>query len=548
MSDLVRRTLFVLNPALFIGCGNDANENAGVELDCDGWDFTDVEGIGNFDDDDENGVMDWEDVGVANDNDLTEFPLPSSLYDGLGKKSTIVIAVEPNEDGEDASLEGIRVWLNDEVILDSDTLEVSLPKSKNDRTLWFEFEGLLNEATFSITGQRKNGAVEVENTFSVMSAPLILNHHRQVGELVVSLSYSGLGGNADFVEEFEDTLGDGFASYPVNQYGWDVWIQDEIEFATLTTENHHMDMVINSIRSGDSQYLDKFPGDNLIEPDVAQYTWGDGRASSQDSFGNLEVTPPLTANGVEYPFGRAYWGEYRGSGPTQALTGMVEEQKVQAPFQLDVSWLCVGHVDEFVTFLPDPTAAQGFKMLVSDVDVGYELLEAQDPTTEIPQYEDDHGYATIGEIVDDVALRALNEELQEDYINPNIEILKEATGVTEADIIRIPGLFEEVGWCGGTTISLMPGTVNMTVVPMENGETHLFMLDPFLRATPNWDGYDPLIDYGEDVLPEDLIPHWLDDWDMYHIMMGEVHCGTNTLRTPAGGWSESASHLLGGDQ
>jgi protein-arginine deiminase (PAD) len=26
--------------------------------------------------------------------------------------------------------------------------------------------------------------------------------------------------------------------------------------------------------------------------------------------------------------------------------------------------------------------------------------------------------------------------------------------------------------------------------------------------------------------------HWLDDWDLYHTLDGEVHCGTNVVRTP----------------
>jgi hypothetical protein len=39
-----------------------------------------------------------------------------------------------------------------------------------------------------------------------------------------------------------------------------------------------------------------------------------------------------------------------------------------------------------------------------------------------------------------------------------------------------------------------------------------------------------------------LTVHWVDDWDTYHILEGEVHCGTNTLRTPpeaASGYSGS---------
>jgi hypothetical protein len=30
-----------------------------------------------------------------------------------------------------------------------------------------------------------------------------------------------------------------------------------------------------------------------------------------------------------------------------------------------------------------------------------------------------------------------------------------------------------------------------------------------------------------------LTVHWIDDWDTYHRQAGEIHCGTNVVRTPA---------------
>lgn len=32
--------------------------------------------------------------------------------------------------------------------------------------------------------------------------------------------------------------------------------------------------------------------------------------------------------------------------------------------------------------------------------------------------------------------------------------------------------------------------------------------------------------------PLGLECHYIDDWDSYHVLSGEVHCGTNTLREP----------------
>jgi protein-arginine deiminase len=36
----------------------------------------------------------------------------------------------------------------------------------------------------------------------------------------------------------------------------------------------------------------------------------------------------------------------------------------------------------------------------------------------------------------------------------------------------------------------------------------------------------------------------VDDWNAYHLLWGEVHCGTNTVRTPTANWWEDAMHLL----
>jgi protein-arginine deiminase len=46
------------------------------------------------------------------------------------------------------------------------------------------------------------------------------------------------------------------------------------------------------------------------------------------------------------------------------------------------------------------------------------------------------------------------------------------------------------------------------------------------------------------MLPSNLTPYWLDDWASYHLMWGEVHCGSNTRRTPIGQWWTDARHLM----
>ena len=48
----------------------------------------------------------------------------------------------------------------------------------------------------------------------------------------------------------------------------------------------------------------------------------------------------------------------------------------------------------------------------------------------------------------------------------------------------------------------------------------------------------------EDLMPEELQLNFVDDWDVYHMALGEVHCGTNMTRTPMDDWWSKAGHLV----
>lgn len=529
--------LALLTPGLLLtGCGK-----PGELIDDDAWAALEpVYGVANFDDDDSNGEKDWADVLVEGENDLSILSV-SDLMAGVDEGEQLKVGLTG---------ENIRVWRDGELFLeDGDIVKLSGKADLEIEFLDFLAEGSL---TFVQRDEEKNELARA--SVDLLSGPLIINNHSQLAELVMAMSYTGNGGNTGFINGFQGVLGDAFLSSPVSSYGYDVWVQDEIEFATLTAPGHRVDVVIDSIRTDNGSGLDDFPEENFEGPDFARNTWGDARANSQDSFGNMEASPPVTVDGVDYPFGKIYWGEYRGSGPNDdVLLDFLESQKVQAPFIQDVTWLCVGHVDEFSTFLPDPNSDKGFKLLVTDVNEGYAFLETLDPEMSLPKYEGEKGYATIGDVIDDMALRALNEDIQVDYLDPAVELFMTELGLTEDDIIRIPMLFEENAWCGGDTATFFPGTVNLTVAQLEeDGEVHAFLPDPFLRENSSTSSTaradDPFIANFESLLPQNVSPHWLDDWDWYHMQLGEVHCGSNTVRTPNANWWEDALHLIGDDQ
>ncbi|MCA9681531.1 MAG: hypothetical protein KC457_05000 [Myxococcales bacterium] len=282
-------------------------------------------------------------------------------------------------------------------------------------------------------------------------------------------------------------------------------------------------------------------------------TWGiAGTDVTEDKFGNLEATLPLSAGGVDYPFGRIYYGDKDGHGPNQILQDFLDEQSLQAPIRVDTTWLCIGHVDEFLSFIPDPDSARGFKFLITDTDAAWTILEAMDPNTALPRYDQSHGYATVGSMLADQNLRAVNEDLQANRLDAVREQLEAELDLSPEDIIRIPGLFERVSQCPYSaapleTAALIPGMLNLVVVNVPDEPLRIFVSDPFMRSNVGDQSGDPFIAAFAEAVPAAYEIHHVDDWYTYHVYTGEVHCGTNVARTPTHNWWQDGLHLLGGN-
>lgn len=502
------------------------------------WEFEPVFGVPNIDDDDENGTNDWLQV----------------IFEGEDDHSTLLIPALPAGHTVSATLSGnleqTRVWNDGSFVLGSGDGVVQetydFTPGAEGTTLDIEFGIDYAVAQLTLAHLDDTGA-EVESApVLMMSSPAILNHHMQPTEHVwVVEVQAGFGSNVDMVADYEAVLGDQFTAIAGASYGFDVWIQDEVQLAYgIGAEGQRADTVIDSIRD---RPLDPWAEDALEGPGTNIRVWGDpAQATSWDSFGNLENSPPLTNGGVEYPFGRSYYGKQGNLGIHDDMSDFLVAQDIQAPVELDTFWLCVGHVDEFSSFVPDPDSPKGYRFVISDVPSAYALLETLDPTMSLGRYGPDHGFATVGDILDDTALRNLNDALQEDELDPIRETMIAEFGLEESDILYMPSLFETIGGCGGGTAALVPGMVNLIVANLENGESHLFIPDPFFRGNADGQEADPMIQAFSDNLPATLIPHYVDDWDVYHLGLGEVHCGTNMTRTPTDNWWEVGLHLLSG--
>jgi hypothetical protein len=502
--------------------------------------FPGIVGVPNLDDDNRNGTPDWRDFDISEDDDLATFTIPAEVLGAIRNNRPLRLTMRSG-DGE------VRVWQDGELVLgenDGDDAPRALEFERGDEALRFglEFRDFLAEAEFELAFL-KNGEPQDGVRWKALAAPLVMNQHLQPAEQVMAVEVDfGSYDNADLIAGYQEALGDDFLTVRGPDYQGDVWIQDEIEFATVSSAESRIDFVIDSIRD---RGLDDVAEDLFEGPEFIVRTWGDGWATSQDSFGNLEATPPVTVDGVHYPFGKVYYGDAGGGAQVvRALQDMFDEQTVQAPFELDTSWLCVGHVDEFMSWIPDPSAPRGWRLVYTDIEGAWDVLEGMDPTTRLPLYEDGHGFDTVGEIVDDNGLRALNQDLWDDYLEPNLEILRRELDLQDEEILWLPGLFEVTSQCGGATAALIPGMANLIVANFPDEPVRLFMADPFLRTDLGDQGEDPMIDRVRSLFPAEQEVYFLDDFWVYHMGLGEVHCGSNVIRTPVEAWWSSIKPLI----
>jgi protein-arginine deiminase len=109
-------------------------------------------------------------------------------------------------------------------------------------------------------------------------------------------------------------------------------------------------------------------------------------------------------------------------------------------------------------------------------------------------------------------------------INATRAQLKTELGLAESDIIDLPVLFVEFV-AAGMADALTADVVNMLVV----NKTCIIPLP-----------YGPVVG-GVDLFQHDTkskiqavgnTATFIDDWYSYHVLFGEVHCGTNAARTP----------------
>ena len=392
-----------------------------------------------------------------------------------------------------------------------------------------DFDGLV-EITLSLL---KDGETLYCDRVVFRVAPWMMTPNT-LSPVTVFVSRLSEGDNEEFIEDLRKVVGQaGVQLDPVPHefHDDDPWMRDEIEVGYTQAPGKSVHVIFDSPRD---RGLDHLAKRKLISSRFG-YVIRKSRhkATKLDSFGNLEVSPPVTANGLTYPFGRLMFGGTRPEimekprRKLKVLRDFFFAQKIQAPFELFSDWLSVGHIDEFMNFVPAP-GLKGFKLLMASPDKCYDLLKAlhskghdQALLRQGKQLDQKPAAISVAEVLDDQALADHNRRFQS-YINWNREILKQELGLDEADIIDLPALFENKD---GRAISFFPNMVNMLVL-----NQHLAIPKPFGPRVNEQCQFEA---YVSGVLnPLGLVCHFIDDWDTYFRKGGEIHCGTNTSRQP----------------
>ncbi len=388
------------------------------------------------------------------------------------------------------------------------------------------------------------------DTVVLKEAPIILSHHLNAPKAIYATD-AGIY-NSDMTADLDAAAKTAGISNGLNLLDIDdIWTQDLFEAGTMSMPGpggkaHVIQVNVRTAafyneeshpRSGSQIIYTVFRGEDVAGAEAYKKhrTSDDYEMDSLNSTGNLEVFPPYTHNGKSYPLGRIFIGSIPSFHVDKFFMAMLESQGVQPPIKVDTSWLAVGHVDEIFS-VTKMDNERGWGLLANDARLAREMLQklVDDGLGETKMfvgcetYLNDDEYnpqvgdaaISVAEVLDDEYIMAASQEAAV-KVDEMLEIIKNETGLTKADIIPVPFLHEETGY---GSIAYMPGMVNGVSL----GDGHFAAPDPH---GPEVNGKDIFKKNLEESLTKiNTKVYWVEDFSSYHVNMGEIHCGSNIIR------------------
>ncbi|MGY0234258.1 protein-arginine deiminase family protein [Longispora urticae] len=241
---------------------------------------------------------------------------------------------------------------------------------------------------------------------------------------------------------------------------------------------------------------------------------------------------------------------------------MLDAQYDQAPVVLDTSWLLVGHTDETTHVIPANTP-RGWTMMVADPRLAVRQLRAAGDaghgSARLFQGTSETTKPTIDNALADRKFTEANEAAAR-HIDAQVDVLTRETGVRADELVRVPVLFQQLdaNAMSGAEVKEQVDSRRMTqpdvdrlAARMRSGSAPPAVLIAHTASIPNGlsltpgvlaapDPHGPAVG-GVDLFKKatldalkssPVIVRWGKDWDYLHKLEGEVHCGTNALRSP----------------
>ena len=490
--------------------------------------------LANVDDDNRDGSRDRQDRPLnADDDDMAE--LIVRRVKGLDG-ARVFVEVNPR-----IARDRVRLWAGDTAIIDTGIDRAEVPGvDSGDVTLRLEaqtgrtadWDGAM---TVRVTVE-DGGTVVSEDSARLRAAPVIFPDNLQTPRRLFVMNVpTGEDNNRALIDALQ-TLPDGVELYTTDAdtYFFDRWMQDNWEVGSQTVPGKdgvkEMITALQLERDYGGQGLDAFVPNEWLGAGRGFFYPG-GAESSHNYGGNLEVSPQTT----QHPFGRMLFG-----GGTTTLSGasnqdtmnneqvsFLNAQEIQGPaLELSSEWLAVGHIDEYLQFIPDlsPAGPHPFKVVIASPAMARDVLlglreRGLGSSVMFSGRSQPH---TVDEVLDGEQFNALNEQAQA-RIDAMQQRLIDNLGLSVDDFRPVPVLYNEVD--SGLVASFNPGINNLVTV----GD-RVFVPDP----------EGPVVD-GQDVWQQatlasladtDLDVIFVDVFQSYHELLGEAHCGTNLERTP----------------
>jgi protein-arginine deiminase len=406
-----------------------------------------------------------------------------------------------------------------------------------------------------------DGATEVDTHQALFRvAPWIMFNHFDTPEQVyVLLDLPDNGPLVSTLTVAATAAGAKVTPIEGNFYRYDPWMQDIMEFGF--SERPGREPLRNVLETPRGRGLSEMPKNELLSAELGYLLPAEradtlGSASTLNSGGNLECTPPHKGiGGKNYPLGRIYYSPALDYDPIATAAqrtdasvlapGYVEflkAQKIQDPFTVDAAWLAVGHVDEFVSFVPHD-CPRGFKVLIASPRLGMALARssvkngarmligrtyprnaslAEIAVADLFSNGFDFGF---GYKMSAHEFEVHNNNCQRRIDDARAKLSAEMS-LDSTDFAEVPILYvaESAGFgIYARSDALTGGMVNMVVLGK-----HCIVPE---ASGPTVGGRDDFQENLRETLTKwGLTVTFVDTWNYYHLAKGEVHCGTNTLR------------------